>query len=65
MFCENAKTFVKTAIHSETEEAKMKYGKEYASMHEAYAVLKEEVDEARDELVPVRNNLFDFWQDVK
>ena len=65
MFSENAKTFIKTAIHSETDDAVAKWGKEYASMHEAYAVLKEEVDEARDELVPIRNNMFDFWQDVK
>lgn len=65
MFCELLKKLIADAIRTETAQAMKNYGETYASMHEAYAVLKEEVDEARDELVPIRNNLFDFWQDVK
>lgn len=65
MFSVMSKVNVKAAIGYETDNAVAKWGERYSSMHEAYAVLKEEVDEARDELVPIRNNMFDFWQDVK
>lgn len=65
MFSENAKTFVQGAIDAETNAAISKWGEKYSSLHEGYAVLKEEVDEARDEHILIRNNLYDFWGSVK
>lgn len=65
MFSENAKTFVKTAIHSETENAEMKYGKKYHSLHEGYAVLKEEVEEAGEEWDNVNRGLTILWEKIR
>lgn len=64
-FSENVKTFVNTAIHVETEEAVAKWGKTYSSLHEGYAVLKEEVDEVRDENIHIKNGLYSMWDSVK
>lgn len=65
MFCEVSEECIKQAIHAETEEAEVQYGKIYHSLHEGYAVLKEEIDEARDEHIVLKNNLFQFWNNVK
>lgn len=65
MFSENAKTFVHAAIEAETDVAKMRFGKTYNSLHEGYAVLKEEVDEIRDEEIHIKNGLYSMWNSVK
>lgn len=65
MFSEDTITFVKSAITSEFQHAVKNYGVKYNSNHESYAVLKEEVDEARDELINIQNRLYDCWQVVK
>ena len=42
-----------------------KYGDEYHSMHEGYAVLLEEVEEATEALREVQQHLACAWQDVR
>ena len=65
MFSENAKTFVQGAIDAETNAAISKWGEKYSSLHEGYAVLKEEVEEARDEQMYIRNGFYKVWNGVK
>lgn len=65
MFGEMTKKYVETAIKAETFEAIKNHGPKYNSNHEAYAVLKEEVDEARDNQIMIRNYLFKSWEQVK
>ena len=42
-----------------------KWGEGYNSMHEGYAVLKEEVEEAEEALQDVKQHLDSAWQDVR
>ena len=42
-----------------------KYGVHYASPHEGYAVLKEEVEEAEECLQLLKDKLSNIWQNVK
>lgn len=65
MFSETAKQQVNLAIFNETGSAVEKWGDKYSSLHEGYAVLKEEYDEARDEYLQINNNIYDFWRRVK
>lgn len=50
---------------TEYERAKAKFGPVNASDHESYAVLKEEIDEANEELTFVLHSLDRFWKHVK
>ena len=59
MFGEMTKKYIESAIGSETENAVKNLGETYNSNHEGYAVLKEEVDEANDELIQIKNKLYD------
>lgn len=65
MFSKVSEEWIKQAIQAETEEAKIQYGKTYYSLHEGYAVLKEEVEEARDERTHIQNNFYQLWEAVK
>lgn len=65
MFSETAKEKINLAIIAETQQAIEKYGEKYNSLHEGYAVLKEEVEEARDEQVYIRNGFYKVWNGVK
>lgn len=65
MFAEGMKKLVEQAIEEETKKAVEKWGPTYNSLHEGYAVLKEEMDEARDEFNKVRNFMYDAWGCVK
>lgn len=63
-FNEEAKRLVKQAIEGETKEAVAKWGKTYNSLHEGYAVLKEEVEEADTENEQLKECLETFWKNV-
>lgn len=65
MFAEMTKKYVKGAIGSEYQNAVEKYGENYNSLHESYAVLKGEVDETRDEEINVKNALYNMWGNVR
>lgn len=64
-FSEMTKSYVKGAIESETKNAVENWGEKYNSLHEGYAVLKEEVDEARDENIHVKNGLYNVWNNIR
>ena len=59
------KDFIKAAIDAEEENAKAQWGARYNSEHEAYAVLKEEVEEAADDLTIIQEDLGFLWNAVK
>lgn len=65
MFDENMVKKVDEAIKTEYQNAVNNYGLYYNSKHEGYAVLKEETDEARDEMNKVRDFMYDAWGCVK
>lgn len=65
MFAEMTTKYIQGAIGSETENAIKNYGEKYASLHEGYAVLKEETDEARDEEIQIKNNMYELWELIK
>lgn len=65
-FSNEAQEKVTQAIEQETLEACFNWGSVYNSRAEAYAVLKEEVEEAEENLNNLKNVLNDFWtQSVK
>lgn len=61
MFTEEAKNSIMNAIKAETEAACKIYGPKYASEHEAYAVLKEEVEESQDEMERIQRKMEYLW----
>lgn len=63
----NAKTddLIEKTVHCEYETAVSNYGKYYASKHEAYALLKEEVEEAKEKMDSFRSLMHIFWLSVR
>lgn len=60
MEAKQTRDLITPALKAEEENAN-KWGTTYSSMHEAYAVLKEEIEEAGDELDTLRKRLDVFW----
>lgn len=56
---------VEKAVLYEFSKIVKEYGLKYASEHEAYAVLKEEVEEAQEALELLQKKLDEIWQNVK
>lgn len=53
------------AVESELDHIREVYGRQYNSLHEGYAVLLEEVEEAENELERVKEELSDLWLCIK
>lgn len=64
MFSTNATYYLLRCLDEEIVNAE-KWGKAYASNHEAYAVLKEEVEEAGEDLDTIKYSLDTFWDLIK
>lgn len=56
---------VNELIQAEYTNACEKFGEKYHSLHEGYAVLKEEMDEERDEYSCFRSNYEYLWEEIK
>lgn len=56
---------VKVLIDQEYALASGQYGDKHHSPHEAYAVIKEELEEAQDEIEIVEDKLDEFWKAAK
>ena len=56
---------INQAVCYELQAITKKYGAHYASPHEGYAVLKEEVEEAAESLELLKDKLSAIWQNVK
>lgn len=65
MFNSESQKYVNLAIEKEVDQAKENYGSVYASKHEAYAVLKEEIEEAKENMDQFRKLNHVFWMSVR
>lgn len=64
MITKKTKAFIVQACKEELRNAKS-FGEFYSSPHEAYAILKEEIEETKDNLSLVEKRLEDIWQNIK
>lgn len=65
MIAEKAEEAIEKAVAYELQNIVKKYGAVYASNHEAYAVLLEEVEEAKEEYKCMKIWLKAAWRNVK
>ena len=66
MIAEKAKEAIELAINFEHNNITTKYGDVYASEHEGYAVLKEEVEEAVEELSALHQDVeISLWMGIR
>lgn len=59
------KDFIRGAVAAETESAKEKWGETYHSEHEAWAVLREETEEANEALIKIGSITNVLWNFVR
>lgn len=59
------KKTVDQLVQSELDLASEQHGERFHSAHEAYAVIREEQDEASQEFQDLRDFLWKFWEEVK
>lgn len=64
MIAKETKKLVALACKSEVDNAKS-YGEFYNSPHEAYAVLKEEIEETEENLKSVKNYMNEIWSNIR
>lgn len=64
MITKKTKELVVQACKEELRNAKS-FGEFYNSPHEAYAILKEEIEETKDNLSLVEKRLENIWQNIK
>ena len=56
---------IEDLILAEKERAIKIYGKTFASAHEAESVIREEVEEVKEELILLNHYLQEFWKGVR
>lgn len=64
-FSEQTEKLVNQLINAEYKNACEKFGEKYHSLHEGYAVLKEELEEVRDEYNSLLSNYHYLWEKLK
>ena len=65
MIAENASKAIKQAVCYELQNIVKEYGPVYASPHEGFAVLLEEVEEAEDDIKHIQVMIKELWESVK
>ena len=65
VFGENIEKLVQDLIQAEYKNACDKFGEKYHSLHEGYAVLLEEMEEAQNEVDKTKCNLDILWEKIK
>lgn len=65
MFAPESEKLVEQLIQAEYKNACEKFGDKYHSLHEGYAVLLEEVEEASEDMTKIKYSLEDFWKWIK
>ena len=60
-----AAAYIDSAAQSELESIIARHGETYASAHEGYAVLKEEIEETCEEIDAVKENLDKLWEGIR
>lgn len=56
---------ISNAVIEEQTRAAIRYGNVNASSHESYAIIKEELDEAADDLTALSESMSKFWSSIK
>lgn len=64
-FAVETEKLVNELIQAEYKNACGKFGGKYNSLHEGYSILKEEVEEVRDEYNSLLNNFHYLWENIK
>lgn len=64
-FAAETEKLVNELIQAEYKNACTQFGDKYNSLHEGYAVLLEEVEEAEDELARIKTDVSFFWANIK
>lgn len=64
-FAQETEKLVNELIQAEYKNACEKFGEKYNSLHEGYAVLLEEVEEAENELNRLKSKYQTLWKGVK
>ena len=65
MFDNKTEKLIRESVISEYVNACKTYGEKYNSLHEGYAVLKEEIEEAKQELEYLEDHFTSFWNSIK
>ena len=65
MILDATKEFINKAIECEIQNAVQSHGEKYSTSHEAWAILKEEIEEASDELEKVETLSKIMWNAIK
>lgn len=65
MIATKASESIDQAVAYELQNIVKKYGAVYASAHEAYAVLKEEIEEAAEDMEQINRDLAYLWALIK
>ena len=64
-FNEQTERLTQDLIQAEYKNACKNYGEKFNSLHEGYAVLLEEVEEANEDMTRIKYSLEDFWKWIK
>lgn len=64
-FSEQTENIVNQLVRAEYLNAAVNYGEKYHSLHEGYAVLLEEVEEAKERITQIDEWLESYWECVK
>ena len=61
----NADAQLNAAVESELKNIRKVYGEQYHSLHEGYAILLEEIEEAEKDFDYIKNHCAMLWDNVK
>lgn len=64
-FAPETEKLVNELIQAEYKNACENFGEKFNSLHEGYAVLLEEVEEANEDMTRIKYSLEDFWKWIK
>ena len=64
-FSEQTEKLTLDLIQAEYLNAVVNFGEKFNSLHEGYAVLLEEVEEANEDMTRIKYSLEDFWKWIK
>jgi flagellar biosynthesis/type III secretory pathway protein FliH len=64
-FVAETENLVNELINAEYLNAVVNFGEKYNSLHEGYAVLKEEIEEVRDEYNSLLSDFHYLWENIK
>ena len=65
MIQDKTKELIKKGISVETENAINTWGDKYNSLHEGYAVLKEEIEEVKEQTENLESNIEAMWRNIR